>query len=346
MRAKSKMMDHQISEIRDLLSIPKYIAIVSHRNPDGDAVGSCLGLYHYLNQLGHTVRVVLPSEYPANFSWMPEVEDITIYDIFQERAAEIISSANIIFCLDFNALDRIDKLGELIHNRSGVTKILIDHHIDPEPFADYIISDTGSSSTCELIYQFICDLGDKSKITIPIAECIYTGIMTDTGSFKYATNVRLFQQMAELKAIGLEDYRIQDLIFNSALEKQLRLLGHCLANRMEVLPEYQTAIIHLFKQDYADFDIRRGDTEGIVNQLLLMKNIKIAAFITEQPNIVKFSIRSKGDLNVQEICQKYFNGGGHKNASGGYMHSNIHAAIRKFKEILPLYRDKILAAQI
>jgi phosphoesterase RecJ-like protein len=227
-----------------------------------------------------------------------------------------------------------------------VTTVLIDHHLDPEPFANYIISDTASSSTCELIYQFICDLGDKSKINIPIAECIYTGIMTDTGSFKYATNVRLFQQMAELKALGLEDYRIQDLIFNSAIEKQLRLLGHCLANRMEVLPEFQTAIINLFKQDYVDFEIRRGDTEGIVNQLLLMRDIKMAAFITEQPNIVKFSIRSKGDLNVQEICQKYFNGGGHKNASGGYMHTNIHAAIRKFKEVLPLYKDKILSAQI
>ncbi len=339
-------MDSQIKEIKELLVVPKYIAIVSHRNPDGDAVGSTLGLYHYLNQLGHTVRMVLPSEYPLNFAWMPDAEDITIYDIYQERSKEIIERADIIFCLDFNALDRIDKLGEVIHNRQNVKKILIDHHLDPEPFADYIISDTASSSTCELIFQFICDLGDKAKINVTIGECLYTGMMTDTGSFKYATNVRLFLQMADLKAIGIDDYKIQDRIFNAALEKQLRLLGHALANRMEVLPEYKTAIIHLTKQDYADFDIQRGDTEGIVNQMLLMRDVKMAAFITEQPSIIKFSIRSKGDMNVQEICQKYFNGGGHKNASGGYMHTNISGAMKKFKEILPLYKEKILAARV
>lgn len=346
MRAKFKNMDAQIKEIKELLNVPKYISIVSHRNPDGDAVGSSLGLYHYLNQLGHTVRVVLPSDYPMNFAWMPDVEDITIYDIYQERAKEIIERSDMIFCLDFNALDRIDKLGEMIHLKTNMTKVLIDHHLDPEPFADYVISDTAASSTCELIYQFICDLGDKSKLTIPIGECLYTGMMTDTGSFKYATNVRLFLQLADLKALGIDDYKIQDRIFNSALEKQIRLLGHCLANRMEVLPEFKTAIVYLLKQDYVDFDIQRGDTEGIVNQLLLMKEVKMAAFITEQPNIIKFSIRSKGDMNVQEICQKYFNGGGHKNASGGYMHSNIHAAMRKFKEILPLYKEKILAAKV
>lgn len=339
-------MDTQISEIKALLAIPKYIAIVSHRNPDGDAVGSSLALYHYLNQLGHTVRVVLPSDYPLNFTWMPDVEDITIYDTYQERAKEIVERADVIFCLDFNALDRIDRLGEVIHLRTeNVTKILIDHHLDPEPFADYIFSDTTASSTCELIYQFIEDLGDLPKMTVTIGECIYTGMMTDTGSFKYATNARLFSQLAVLKKLGIDDYKIQDNIFNAALEKQLRLLGHCLANRMEVLPEYHTAIIHLVKQDYADFDIQRGDTEGIVNHLLTMKAVKMAAFITEQPNIIKFSLRSKGDLNVQEICQKYFNGGGHKNASGGYMHSNIHVALRKFKEILPLYKDKILNAK-
>lgn len=336
-------MDIQIKEIKDLLAIPKYIAIVSHRNPDGDAVGSTLGLYHYLNQLGHTVRVVLPSDYPANFAWMPEVEDITIYDIYQERSKEIIGRADMIFCLDFNALDRIDKLGEAVHMNTTAKKVLIDHHLDPEPFVDYLFSDTTASSTCELVFQFIADLGEKSKINIAIGECLYTGMMTDTGSFKYNTNVRLFLQLAELKALGVDDYKIHDHIFNSMLEKQLRLLGHCLANRMEVLPEYQTAIIHLLKQDYLDFDIQRGDTEGIVNYLMLMKKVKMAVFITEQPNIIKFSLRSKDDFSVQEICQKYFNGGGHKNASGGYMHSNIHAALRKFKEILPLYKDKLNA---
>lgn len=333
-------MDTQLREIKEIFAIPKYIAIVSHRNPDGDAVGSSLAMYHYLNQLGHTVRVVLPSDYPLNFSWMPDVEDITIFDTYHDRAREIFEKADVIICLDFNSLDRIDKLAESVLNNKKAKKVLIDHHLDPEPFTDFLFSDTTASSTCELVYQFICDLGDKARITPALGECIYTGMMTDTGSFKYATNVRLFQQLAELKAIGIDDYYVQDRVFNSVLEKQLRLLGHALANRMEVLPEFKAAIIHLTKQDYIDFDIQRGDTEGIVNYLLQMREIQMAAFITEQPNIIKFSLRSKGDLNVQEICQKYFNGGGHKNASGGYMHSSLNVAIRKFKEILPLHAAK------
>jgi bifunctional oligoribonuclease and PAP phosphatase NrnA len=333
-------MDSQIQEIKQLLSVPKYISILSHRNPDGDAIGSSLGLYHYLNQLGHTVRVVLPSDYPLAFEWMPDVEDITIFDTTPERSREIVNKSDMIFCLDFNSLDRIDKLGETVHFKR-VPKVLIDHHLDPEDFTDFLISDTSASSTCELVYQFICDLGDKNMITPNVAESLYTGMMTDTGSFKYATNPRLFRQCADLKERGLDDYRIQDSIFNSLTEKQLRLLGHALANRMEVMPDLPVAIIHLTKQDYVDFDIQRGDTEGIVNQMLMMRKIKVACFITEQPTIVKISMRSKGDFSVQEICQKYFNGGGHKNASGGYLHQNLTVAMRKLKEALPLYRDKL-----
>ncbi len=333
-------MDTQIQEIKQLLAVPKYISILSHRNPDGDAIGSSLGLYHYLNQLGHTVRVVLPSDYPLAFEWMPEVEDITIFDSYQDRCREIVEKSDIIFCLDFNSLDRIDKLGEAVHFKKCV-KVLIDHHLDPENFADYVISDTAASSTCELVYEFISDLGDKDLINANVASCLYTGMMTDTGSFKYATNPRLFRQCAEMKSLGLDDYTIQDNIFNSLTEKQLRLLGHALANRMEILPEFKTGIIHLTKQDYADFDIQRGDTEGIVNQLMMMRKIKIACFITEQPTIVKISMRSKGDFSVQEICQKHFNGGGHRNASGGYMHNTLTVAIKKLKEALPLYASRI-----
>ena len=333
-------MDTQIQEIKQLLAVPKYISILSHRNPDGDAIGSSLGLYHYLNQLGHTVRVVLPSDYPLAFEWMPEVEDITIFDSYQDRCREIIEKSDLIFCLDFNSLDRIDKLGEAVHFKK-CKKVLIDHHLDPENFADYVISDTAASSTCELVYEFISDLGDKNLINATVASCLYTGMMTDTGSFKYATNSRLFRQCAEMKSLGLDDYTIQDNIFNSLTEKQLRLMGHALANRMEILPEFKTGIIYLTKQDYADFDIQRGDTEGIVNQLMMMRKIKIACFITEQPTIVKISMRSKGDFSVQEICQKHFNGGGHRNASGGYMHNTLVVAIKKLKEALPLYASRI-----
>jgi bifunctional oligoribonuclease and PAP phosphatase NrnA len=333
-------MDTQIKEIKQLLAVPKYISILSHRNPDGDAIGSSLGLYHYLNQLGHTVRVVLPSDYPLAFEWMPEVEDITIFDSYQDRCREIIQKSDMIFCLDFNSLDRIDKLGEAVHFKKCV-KVLIDHHLDPENFTDYVFSDTSASSTCEMVYEFISDLGDKELINANVASCLYTGMMTDTGSFKYATNPRLFRQCAEMKSLGLDDATIQDSIFNSLTEKQLRLLGHALANRMEILPEFKTGIIHLTKQDYADFDIQRGDTEGIVNQLMTMRKIQIACFITEQPTIVKLSMRSKGDFSVQEICQKHFNGGGHRNASGGFSHQSLTVAMKKLKDALPLYASRI-----
>jgi phosphoesterase RecJ-like protein len=221
------------------------------------------------------------------------------------------------------------------------TKVLIDHHIDPEPFADFMLSDTSASSTSELIYDFIHLLGQGKEIDPLVGNCLYTGIVTDTGSFKYSTSPKLFRIVAHLLEIGVNDYLLQDLIFNCLPEKQLRLLGHCLANRMEILEEYQTGIITLSRKDYERFNIQRGDTEGIVNFLLKLKKVKVAAFITEQPNIVKLSLRSKGDFSVQEIASRYFKGGGHKNASGGFSHLGLRKTVAKFKEILPLYKDQL-----
>lgn len=332
-----------ITELKEFLSVPRYISIISHRNPDGDAIGSSLGLYHFLNKFGHTVRVMFPSEYPAGFEWMEHSEKILIYDIEPEDVKDTLERSDIVFCLDFNALDRIDKSGEIIH-ALNVPKVLIDHHLDPEPFAEYQLSDTTASSTCELVYRFICDYGEKDKLDKTIASCIYTGIVTDTGSFRFSTSPRLFRVVADLVELGVDDYTIQIKIFNTLTEKQLRLLGHCLARRMEILPEYQAGIIVLNKKDYENYDIKRGDTEGIVNYLLMLKNVKVAAFITEQPTIVKISLRSKGDFSVQEIASKYFNGGGHKNASGGYSFKSLGWMIHRFKEVLPQYKEQLLQA--
>lgn len=330
-----------LHEIKAILATPKDIVITTHRNPDGDAIGSSLALYYYLNRMGHTVRVISPSEYPEFLEWMPGVKDIIIFDTDMELSKKYVEQADIIFFLDFNALDRIDKLGELIAPVS-CTKIMIDHHLYPESCAEYLISDTMASSTSELIFDFIDRLGDKQKIDSIIAESIFTGILTDTGSFKYSTSPKLFRIVAELIEMGVDDYKLQDLIFNSLHEKHLQLLGHCLNRRMEILEEYNTGIIWLSKEDYARFDIQRGDTEGIVNYLLMLKNVKLAAFITEQPTIVKISLRSKGDFSVQEIARKHFKGGGHKNAAGGYSFQSLKAVVRKFKELLPEYKDKLL----
>lgn len=329
-----------LHEIKEILSSPKDIVITTHRNPDGDAIGSSLAMFHYLRRMGHHVTVISPSEYPDFLQWMPGINDIMIFDVEPEESKAILDRTDLIFFLDFNGLDRIDKLGELIEPLK-CTKIMIDHHLYPENCADYLISDTMVSSTCELIYEFIERLGDKGKIDPIIAESIYTGILTDTGCFKYSTSPKLFRTVANLIELGVDDYKLQDLIFNSLEEKNLRLLGHCLNRRMEILEEYKTGIITLTKEDYTRFDIQRGDTEGIVNYLLKLKSVKLAAFITEQPTIVKISLRSKGDFSVQEITKKHFKGGGHKNASGGYSFQSLRATVNRFKEILPEYKSKL-----
>lgn len=334
-------MQEQIAQVSKLLSEPKRIVITSHRNPDGDALGSSLALQLFLKQLNHTTSVVLPSEYPAFVAWMEGCNEILIHDSTPELADKVLNEADIIFILDYNALDRVDKMGEVIGGLTATTKIMIDHHLFPEPFCDFTFSDTTASSTCEMVYDFIVALGAREKITIPIGECLYSGILTDTGSFKYSTSAKLFRVVANLKDLGVDDIKLQNLLFNSLPEKSLRLLGYCLNQRMEILEEYRTGIISLTKSDYEYFDIKRGDTEGIVNYLLMMKEVKLAAFITEQPTIVKISLRSKGDFSVQEIAKKHFRGGGHKNAAGGASFKGLTATINKFKKVLPEYKEAL-----
>ena len=323
-----------IQQIKALLSSPKDVVILSHRNPDGDAIGSSLALQYFLKKMMHSVTVILPSECPPVFEYLEGFKNILIYDLNPALVKEKINKAKLIFFLDFNSLERIDKTGEIVLH-SDADKIMIDHHIDPEPIADYIISDTEASSTSELVYKFIDDLGMGHRIDKNIGEAIFTGIVTDTGSFRYNTRSLTYTVCSNLKEKGVDDYYIQDKIHNALKEKQLRLLGHCLANRMEVNLENRTALIYLNKQDYRDFSISRGDTEGIVNYMLMMKDVDIAAFITEQPSIIKISLRSKGDINVQEIAQELYNGGGHKNASGGSFSGTLDDAIKKWKDAIP-----------
>ncbi len=329
-------MKETIQEIVQALHLPTYVTIVSHRNPDGDAIGSALALYHMLNTFGHTVRVVFPSEYPLVFEYLPEISKTIIYDNDVERAKEVVQMAEFVMALDFNSFDRIDKLGKFIVEEQKRV-IMIDHHIDPEPIGEIMMSDTAASSTCELVYKLFEGAGWLDRLTVDMGSCIYTGLITDTGSFRHATNPDVYRIAGELKSLGIDDYSIQDHVFDNMTEKQVRLLGHCLANRMEILHEHQTGIIALTKQDYLNFNIQRGDTEGIVNYLLKIPGINVAAFITEQPKLVKLSLRSKGDISVQRMASENFNGGGHFNASGGHMFKPLDMVIKKFKKILPNY---------
>lgn len=332
-------MKDEILELKQILAFPKEVAIISHRNPDGDAIGSSLGLSSYLKKIGHNVKVVFPSEYPNSFLYLDGIQQSIVFDTDHDLARKTIDNADIIFCLDFSSLDRVDKLGENIQFAKG-KKIMIDHHLDPEPFTDIEFSDTSASSTCELVFKVIDELGDRSKIDVNCGTALFTGLVTDTGSFKYGTRPYTYQVAAALKEIGVDDYGVSDRIFNAYTEKNLRLIGHCLSQRMEIMTEYGAAMMWLTRQDYVDFDIQRGDTEGIINYMLMMKNIKVAAFILEQPSIVKISLRSKGDISVQEIAQKYFNGGGHKNASGGGVYASLADIKDKFKRVIPKYLSK------
>lgn len=325
-----------IEEIKKLIAYPKDVCIITHRNPDGDALGSSLALRMYLEKKGHVVKVITPSDYPHSFSYLSKIDEIIISDSERAEAEKFLLQADIIFCLDFNGLDRIDKINHAV-SESKATKIMIDHHLDPEPFPDFTISDTAASSTCELVFKFISDLGDEKMIDPKIGECLFTGLITDTGSFKYGTRAETYKVASQLKKLGTDDTWVQDKIFNSQNEKNLRLLGHCLANRMEIMEEHKAGLIYLTKEDYKTFDIRRGDTEGIVNYLLMMPKIEVAAFITEQPTIVKISLRSKGDISVQEMASRHFNGGGHKNASGGGMYAKLDDIIERFKRVIPQY---------
>jgi len=330
------LADQDIAALKALLSFPRELVILSHRNPDGDAIGSSLAWSLYLQTLGHKTTVIFPSEYPEVFEWMPQSADILIYDLQPQQAESVEERAELIFCLDFNGLDRIDKLGLKV-DASRSPKIMIDHHLDPEPFADIQFSTTQVSSTAELVYRLIIGLQGHKSISTEIAECVYVGIMTDTGSFHHATSGDLYRIVADLKDGGLDDTRVQELVNNSLPDKYLRLLGHCLNNRMELIPEWNLGIIHLSREDYRNFDIRRGDTEGIINYLMMLKSVRVGVMVMNQPSIVKLSMRSKGTFSVQAICRDHFSGGGHRNASGGYAKSSLEDAIKKLKEVFPSY---------
>lgn len=316
------------------------MAIVIHRNPDGDALGSGLAWKAFLEKFNHSVTLISPSEFPTDFDWMHNVDKILVHDTDGEEVEEKIKKARWVFCLDFNALDRIDHVGKIIFENNK-RSVLIDHHIEPEPFAEHMLSDTGASSTCELIYRIIVEAGYKSRIDDHIGTALYTGILTDTGSFRHSTNPTVFRIAADLKEMGIDDSYIQDKVFNNNSEKQLRLLGLSLYERMEILEDGRVGLIVLTKEDYNNFDIQRGDTEGIVNYLLTIPRVQIAAFITQQPKLVKLSFRSKRNISVQALAREHFNGGGHLNASGGYAFQPLATVIKVFKRVVHKYLEDI-----
>lgn len=333
-----------LSELTDLLATPQKIVITTHHKPDGDAMGSSLGLYAYLIQKGHHVTVITPTDYPYFLHWLPNNSDVIIYTEKQAEAAVLVAEAALIFCLDFNTLSRINELGELIRAADGF-KIMIDHHLEPEDFDDYRHWNINACAAAQLVYDFIVNvLQDGASMTKDIATCLYTGIMTDSGSFRFpSATSTVYRIGADLIDLGAEHWRIHQLVYDNATENRLRFLGHCLTNKLEVLREFNTAIITVTAEELKQYNIVTGDTEGIVNYALSVNGIKLAAFIIERTDRVKLSLRSTGDFPANEICKKYFNGGGHRNAAGGASEKSLAETVEIFKALLKDYEQQLLA---
>lgn len=332
-----------LSQLKTLLATPQKIVITTHHKPDGDAMGSSLGLYAYLIQKGHHVKVITPTDYPYFLHWLPNNAEVMIYTEAKEEAEQLVAEAALVFCLDFNTLSRINELGEVIRSSSAY-KIMIDHHLDPEDFDDYRHWSINACAAAQLVYDFIInELNDGTLMNKDIATCLYTGIMTDSGSFRFpSATSAVYRIGADLIDAGAEHWRIHQLVYDNATENRLRFLGNCLTNKLEIIREFNTAIISVTAEELKRFDIVTGDTEGIVNYALSINGIKLAAFIIERTDKVKLSLRSTGDFPANEICKKFFNGGGHRNAAGGYSEKNLEDTIAYFKEILPEYKTQLL----
>lgn len=331
-----------INNVFPLLTTPKKVVITMHQKPDGDAMGSTLGLYHFLKQFGHDATVISPTNWAQFLNWMPGIKNVVDYDKSTAAAIDLLREADWIFCLDFNALGRTKNMEEALETAAG-QKILIDHHREPavEKFA-YGISDVNKSSTCEMVYDFIVASGHQDLINENVATCLYTGVMTDTGSFRFpSTTASVHSMVAFLKEKGLQHAPIHEALFDNGSEARLRFLGNVLQNRMEVFYEYNTALIAIPQADLIKYDIKTGDTEGLVNFPLGIEGIKMAAIIIDRGEERKCSFRSKGEFDVNTFARTYFNGGGHYNAAGGATSDTLENAITAFKRAMEENKDKL-----
>ncbi|MFN3968564.1 DHH family phosphoesterase [Flavobacterium sp.] len=329
------MIKEDIFAIQQLLATPKKIAIIPHRSPDGDAMGSTLALYHFLLKLNHKPTVIAPNDFPNFLAWLPGSETVMIYENDKVNCAKIIQEAEIVFTLDFNALHRTGEMEQVL-NKVTVPMIMIDHHQKPDNYATYTYSDTIFGSTCEMIYNFITFLGHKDLIDKTIATCLYTGITTDSGSFRFpSTTGTTHRIVADLIDLGIDNSEIHNQIFDNNSYNRLQLLGRALQN-MKVFPEYKTSYITLSQKELDEFHYEKGDTEGVVNYGLTIKGIHFAAIFIEhrEENIIKISFRSQGSFDVNQFARDNFNGGGHINAAGGKSYESMRETIKKFENLI------------
>lgn len=329
------MKIQDIQAIQLLLATPKKIAIIPHRGPDGDAMGSTLALYHFLLKNNHQPTVIAPNDFPDFLAWLPGSETVKIFERDTQNCTEILEEAELIFTLDFNALHRT---GEMEYTLAKMTApfIMIDHHEKPHDYASYIYSDTSYGSTCEMIYNFILFLNKKEDIDKTIATCIYTGILTDSGSFRFPkTTGNTHRIVAELIDLGAENTEIPILLFDNSSYSRLQLLGRALQN-MKILSAHKTSYTSLTQDELDSFHYVKGDTEGIVNYGLSIKDIIFTAIFIEnkEENIIKISFRSQDGFDVNQFARDHFNGGGHINAAGGRSETSMEETVKKFEDLV------------
>lgn len=333
---RSMMNKSDIEEVKSLISSPKKISIIPHRNPDGDAMGSTLGLYHVLKQLNHDVKVVSPNAFPDFLAWMPASDQVMIFEENRKKSTEQLQQSEVIFTLDFNVLSRTGDMMTPVLESLSPTFIMIDHHQMPANYAKHTFSDTSYGSTCEFLYIILQELGLDHFINQDVAKCIYTGIVTDSGSFRFPkTTSQTHQVVAALIEKGVDNPEIHNALFNNSSYNRLQLLGRALQN-MVIMPEYRTSYLYLTEDELNQFQHRKGDTEGFVNYGLSIDGIDFTAFFTEnkEEGIIKISFRSQGDVDVNEFARTHFQGGGHINAAGGKSTLSLEDTLERFQDII------------
>lgn len=320
--------------LKDFLQSPRNIVITTHANPDADALGSSLGLHHFLVGLGHDVKTIVPNSYPDFIEWMPGNSEVINYERSKEESDRLLNNADILFCLDFSGFGRIKLMKEVASSISAKVA-LVDHHLNPEIDPDFNFWNDKAAATAELIFDLIVYYSGKEAITVDIAECLYAGVMTDTGSFKHnSTTSKVHRMVADLIDLGADVNKVSRLIYDTNSLHRLKFLGYALAEKLQVIESSRVAYFVIDEGDFRRFSLKQGDTEGLVNYALSIKGIVAAAIIIERENEIKLSFRSIGDFAVNKFAEEHFSGGGHKNASGGMSELSLKETENKFKELV------------
>ncbi|RXG15408.1 phosphoesterase RecJ-like protein [Leeuwenhoekiella aestuarii] len=336
------MKESELALLKELLATPKKIVIIPHKNPDGDAMGSTLALYQYLIKIGHTANVVTPNDYPKFLKWLPFENTVIKYDLQNKKAVRHIKEAELIFTLDFNALSRVAEMEPALQ-KAKAQFIMIDHHQQPDDYAVVTYSDTSVCATCQMVYHTFEMLNATDLVDADMATCLYTGIMTDTGSFRFrSTTATTHRVIADLIEKGADNAFIHEKIYDANNFSRLQLLGTALTN-LHRLEEFKAAYITLSQEELDAHNYQKGDTEGFVNYGLSLEHTVLALIFIEnkKEGIIKISLRSKGDFSVNLMAREHFEGGGHNNAAGGKSDRSLEETVAYFISILPQYKDAL-----